>query len=594
MVACCVPCCLSTKRENKDKSFHLFPTDPVKRKEWEKSIFGEGFNMELRIAYVCSKHFKSTDFTRMKFYNQKRKILKREAVPSISITNMKKKEPPETGPPFKRLKIVRNETKDKERTEIKTVTNGKKGGKVYSNAQSYGLKITHLKKMVNSRVKKIEQLEKSVSELNKKLHYYENNTVLQNMKKIMMLEEQGLGNTRTSFILTQVKNYDKKKPFWPENIIRESIILNEISPKAYQALIERKILQLPTKMTLHRYVKSGPISEEVPKVTEASSPEPEDLPKSNQNSLCYLVVDTATGNQHYIYGQSLPENNFEENVENEKNEDDKQDEKYKKLENEVMDDEEVDWNENDTDTFEDGIIHENKDEVTNENKCEFFNMGKDEIMSENEKESLIEYKSTSENEVVRNNYKEENEYEDELMIDYAEESKNDYEGSVNDFEDKNVKDAYEEEGGYDYEENPCGNDFYNKVMKDEQEEENSFVCEYDENQNGEESSKNYEENVNLFEEESVNDFELESVNDYEDESLEDYEEENDNEDQKINNEESTCKENQAVKLVGNTNNKNEVTTDQKKNTRQRGHPLIVFAHVAVNNQVQSNNNEKPS
>ncbi|GFY78695.1 hypothetical protein TNIN_249601 [Trichonephila inaurata madagascariensis] len=134
------------------------------------------------------------------------------------------------------------ETEVKKQPEVYTNIHEEKSGKVYSNAKSYGLKITHLKKMINSRTKKVEQLEKTVSELNKKLDYYEKNTVFQNMKKIMMLEEQGEGNTRTSFILTQVKNYDKKKPLWPETVIRESVILYEVSQEAYNTLIKPKML----------------------------------------------------------------------------------------------------------------------------------------------------------------------------------------------------------------------------------------------------------------------------------------------------------------------------------------------------------------
>lgn len=580
MVACCVPCCLSSKGENKDRSFHLFPTDPVKRKEWERSIFGEGFNMELRIAHVCSKHFKSTDFTRMNCYNQKRKILKREAVPSVFISNMKRKEPSKTGAPFKRLKFFNMETKVEELPEISSFTNEKKSGKVYSNAKSYGLKITHLKKMVNSRTKKIEQLEKTVSELNKKLDYYEKNAVFQNMKKIMMLEEQGEGNTRTSFILTQVKNYNKKKPLWPENVIRESVILHEISQEAYNALIKREILQLPTKMTLHRYVKSGLMNGENPKEgnTEPKTRKKRRKPnENNQKSLCYLVVDTATGNQHYIYGRPLPENDSEQNNDEEENAVVNQDEMCEEQDNNIVDDEEE--NEDAVDEFEEDIVNEdvvlkynkdkslndNEDEIINENDYEILNKNDDELMDEDEDENFSECENVNKNEVDKNEYEDESEYEGEYVIDFTEENENDC-------DDKSLKEDHDGESRKDYEE----------IMND---------CE--------ENSKNNsdEENWDDYGEESVKGFEEESVKDYEEMNVNDTEEENgkDDENRTLNpKEDCGSEENQAAKLGDYIREENKVLTDPKKNMlRWKGHPLIVFARVAANNQQNHHNNEKP-
>ncbi|GFV55017.1 THAP-type domain-containing protein [Trichonephila clavipes] len=462
MVACCVPCCLSTKRENKDRSFHLFPADPVKRKEWEKSIFGEDFNMELQIAYVCSKHFKSTDFTRMNFFNQKRKMLKREAVPSVCITYMKGKEPSETGPPSKRFKILNMETEVKKQPEVYSNIHEEKSGKVYSNAKSYGLKITHLKKMVNSRTKKVEQLEKTVSELNKKLDYYEKNTVFQNMKNIMMLEEQGEGNIRTSFILTQVKNYNKKKPLWPETVIRESVILHEISQEAYNTLIKRKMLQLPTRMTLSRYVKSGHLKEENRKLTSPKPKPPSKLPMSNENnenSLYYLVYDTATGNEHYIYGRPLLENESEQNNVEEQNKADNPEESSEEQDN----DEEVNENED----LEEDIVNESG---------EIINMNDHNILNETEDENMNP-----------------NEYEEKCMVDYAEEIEHDCENTNYEFEDSingyldNVKNRNDHEDSmYRYEEN-------SKINCDE------GNVSYEE-----ESVQNYKEtNINDFEEENV-------------------------------------------------------------------------------------------
>ncbi|GBM27437.1 hypothetical protein AVEN_59896-1 [Araneus ventricosus] len=246
-MSCCVPNCLSNKRCDRDFSYHAFPSNPTLRKNWEKAIFGDDFSMNLRYALVCSKHFISSDF-RM---NKMRKILRRNAVPTAHIPIRK-----QLGLVEKKLKLLNQNVEikpDSGEFEANDLTHYKND--YYSNAVSYGLKITHLKNTLKAKTKQLKRLEESVVTLSKKLEYYEKNVVLQNMKRMIKFHEDEQGDTRTSFLLNQVKNFNKAKPHWPENILHESAILHAECPSGYKAVVERNILQLPSEMTLQRYLK---------------------------------------------------------------------------------------------------------------------------------------------------------------------------------------------------------------------------------------------------------------------------------------------------------------------------------------------------
>lgn len=81
---CCVSLCYNDSRydNNRELSFHKFPTDKIKRKEWIIKIrrdVGQSFKIS-DATRVCSAHFSQSELRRS--LNSKR-CLRPESVPSI-------------------------------------------------------------------------------------------------------------------------------------------------------------------------------------------------------------------------------------------------------------------------------------------------------------------------------------------------------------------------------------------------------------------------------------------------------------------------------------------------------------------------------
>ncbi|XP_067010640.2 peroxynitrite isomerase THAP4 isoform X2 [Anabrus simplex] len=80
---CCVPFCTSSRKKNNGKlSFHEFPVDQDKTKEWLKAISRDDFvpNTNSASSGVCSLHFKEHDYS---FVGKSRRVLKKGSVPSV-------------------------------------------------------------------------------------------------------------------------------------------------------------------------------------------------------------------------------------------------------------------------------------------------------------------------------------------------------------------------------------------------------------------------------------------------------------------------------------------------------------------------------
>lgn len=81
---CAVPNC-ENKPGKRGKSFHRFPSDPLRKEKWISAIHNhyDSFNSNNLISYssVCSDHFLPTNFMDSDLFL--RKTLKNEAVPSL-------------------------------------------------------------------------------------------------------------------------------------------------------------------------------------------------------------------------------------------------------------------------------------------------------------------------------------------------------------------------------------------------------------------------------------------------------------------------------------------------------------------------------
>lgn len=99
------------------------------------------------------------------------------------------------------------------------------------------------------------------------------------------------GNVKALLIVDQVKNYNKKRPQWSEVTLRHSIILRNLSTKAYEYLRSEDLLRLPCNKTIQKYI--GAVSGEVG-FTELvrCRLETEILAlETPQSKVCSLVID---------------------------------------------------------------------------------------------------------------------------------------------------------------------------------------------------------------------------------------------------------------------------------------------------------------
>ena len=118
-----------------------------------------------------------------------------------------------------------------------------------------------LQKLICAKNKTISTLKEKLEVANEKLDYYKKNVYFSNVEKMEVMEGEGIANNQVLFLLSQIKNFGNKTPRWPESIIRECVMLRSVSAKAYKMINQRHLMQLPSSMTLHRYV--GPIAGDV-------------------------------------------------------------------------------------------------------------------------------------------------------------------------------------------------------------------------------------------------------------------------------------------------------------------------------------------
>ena len=84
MAICSAFGCDNSKHKNKNVTFHKFPSDKIIAQKWKIAMKRKGFE-PAQYSYVCSAHFKSTDYETVGQDGKplKLKRLKKSAVPSV-------------------------------------------------------------------------------------------------------------------------------------------------------------------------------------------------------------------------------------------------------------------------------------------------------------------------------------------------------------------------------------------------------------------------------------------------------------------------------------------------------------------------------
>ncbi|KAH6928050.1 hypothetical protein HPB50_010892 [Hyalomma asiaticum] len=109
------------------------------------------------------------------------------------------------------------------------------------------------------------------------------------------------GCTKAALLLDQVRNYKKKRPAWSETTIRHCIVIRHLSTKAYEHIRSEKLLSLPCRTTLQKYI--GTVSGEVgfsELVRRRLETELETL-DTPQSKVCSLIVDEMRIQQRLLY-----------------------------------------------------------------------------------------------------------------------------------------------------------------------------------------------------------------------------------------------------------------------------------------------------
>lgn len=96
--------------------------------------------------------------------------------------------------------------------------------------------------------KLLQKLQSEVVEIKLELDKFRNNEYHQQVAKLL-----GKGDRASNFILQQIANSGKRRPRWPHNVIKEFVMLNHVSPKAFRHIRTRGFLMMPNRTTLKRY-----------------------------------------------------------------------------------------------------------------------------------------------------------------------------------------------------------------------------------------------------------------------------------------------------------------------------------------------------
>lgn len=290
MVYCCVPFCKSSsKKKSPDLTFHSFPKDESRKKDWIKAISRPEEKLGCpwapsQFSKICGKHFRPEDFS----ISTTKKSLLPMVTPSVFWHYSKdSKETPETrkGEALKDneeiLEIEKREvlkenvsestdTRDdfEEYEEVVPNSDLSLGSKLDQSVQCaipqqpspamkkrqrlMLVKISKLKK----RNRDLKEANKNLKEQLKKFKSKEGkeNVYMAQAKRILTASADENQNLKASFLTEQILAFGGKKTRYDETTLKISILLSRMSTKGYELLKSLDLLHLPHRKTLKKYV----------------------------------------------------------------------------------------------------------------------------------------------------------------------------------------------------------------------------------------------------------------------------------------------------------------------------------------------------
>lgn len=312
MPNCCVPFCTNERGKTKGISFHEFPVDEDLKNNWLKAISRDNFvpNSYSNSSLVCSEHFTINDYTP----NLKRKLLKRDSVPSKFPNYPTHKIPPVLKP---RRCIVRHNLQENTKKRKRSNSPLEEQGFIADSTEykstdvqtdeDFDYKLKSLEKE-NRALKtkiwrlnhKLARVDQNLRKLSDRTEYLENNEYHRSLESILSEENH---SKKAILLLDVIINYNKKTPRWSEETVKQCVIWQYCSPKGYKYAREY-ILRLPSTRTLSRFV--GDVSLETgvtPLIKSRLTAEASSLKKAEL--ICSLVVDEMSIKQQLQYDNKL-------------------------------------------------------------------------------------------------------------------------------------------------------------------------------------------------------------------------------------------------------------------------------------------------
>ncbi|KAL1474276.1 hypothetical protein MTO96_021122 [Rhipicephalus appendiculatus] len=359
---CCVPLCKSNASRNPELCYHELPSKENLRNAWLRNISREGTDkgshwQPSSRTVVCSLHFNADDYK----VGMKRKLLLPTAVPTqfpsyptymlpsrskerkthIRVPRGERTEANISGKPVsvteeRKTKRLRLEEFDAESADSQCQSQGRSispcqpqeniGSGESTGHQEHlqsGLKheecqttfdlvgyiaetkrnAHRLEVKVQRLNERLQELQKNCDEFREKVAQYEKNRAVQALKALSTAAQEG--DRTANFVMEQIINFDKTRPTWQEPTLRECVLWKATSCKSYDHVRGRKLLKLPCRSTLQKFVGSSTGETGVTSlIRERLRVERQGL-RSEKEPYCSLIIDEMSIQQKVIYDRQV-------------------------------------------------------------------------------------------------------------------------------------------------------------------------------------------------------------------------------------------------------------------------------------------------
>ncbi|KAH7953561.1 hypothetical protein HPB49_010084 [Dermacentor silvarum] len=162
----------------------------------------------------------------------------------------------------------------------------------------------HRLQMQASRLnERLQKLQKKCDGVQEKLKQYEEDRAVQSITKIRKAAAEG--DKTAEFLVEQVENFSKARPTWQENTVRECVLWKATSRKGYDHVRARKLLRLPCRSTLQKFVGSSTGETKINRLIRERLQVKRRSLLSDKEPYCSLIVDEMSIQQKVTYDRQV-------------------------------------------------------------------------------------------------------------------------------------------------------------------------------------------------------------------------------------------------------------------------------------------------